>query len=168
MKIRPATDRDTDAIAHVHTISWQAVYRGHFPDSYLDNIDVTRRAETWRRVSLDGSELVVAESENSIIGFLHLCQSRDEDADDSTDEISSIYFVPDCWSKGQGRQLMDWALDRSKARGSKQVTLWVLEGNDRARGFYGAMGFHLDGTTKAGQLGDGFNFIEVRYLYEHN
>ncbi len=34
--IRVADARDIESIADVHVRSWQAIYRGHMPDSYLD------------------------------------------------------------------------------------------------------------------------------------
>lgn len=40
-----------------------------------------------------------------------------------------------------------------RARGCREVVLWVLEGNMDARRFYEARGFGLDGTFKSVELG---------------
>ena len=167
MRIRRATQNDAEAIATIHTASWQAIYRGHFPDDYLDNIDVQRRSETWRKIAQEASdELVVVEDGDSIVGFLHLAGSRDHDAEPLTDEITSIYLVPGCWRKGYGRTLVDWAYGRSRARGASRITLWALEANGQARQFYDTMGFQFRGKKKSDRLKDGFEFTEVRYEYD--
>jgi ribosomal protein S18 acetylase RimI-like enzyme len=40
-----------------------------------------------------------------------------------------------------------------RARGYREVVLWVLEDNTEARRFYEAMGFHVDGAFKMVELG---------------
>lgn len=41
-------------------------------------------------------------------------------------------------------------------------TLWVLDGNERARAFYARQGWHADGTSKTEEMA-GATVIEVRY-----
>lgn len=168
MQIRKAKPGDAKDIAEVHTRSWQAVYRGQFPDEYLDNIDVDRRTQLWRKLAgKESDDLVVMEENGEIVGFLHLAESRDDDAPPLTEEVTSVYFLAERWRKGGGRQLMEWALERSRQRDAERVTLWVLDQNQRARQFYEAMGFVFDGSEKKGQLRGGFEFTEVRYRYAY-
>ena len=166
MLIRIATEADVKAIAEVHTRSWQAIYRGHFPDEYLDNIDVDQRARNWREVANEGiGDLAVLDGDDGICGFLHLAPSRDSDAKAAL-EVTAIYLSPGIWRQGQGQRLMSWALQRSRERGFRRVTLWVLDSNQQARNFYETVGFRWDGTSKTAKLENGFEFTELRFANE--
>ena len=54
------------------------------------------------------------------------------------------------------------AFDFARARGFREMTLWVVDRNTRARSFYEALGFAPDGATKVEQR-PGFVLEEVRY-----
>jgi len=97
-----------------------------------------------------------------IVGLLHAGPSRDEDAGPDTAEVLMIYASPDAWGTGAGRGLMTTALDRLRAAGFADVTLWVLDSNDRARRFYERAGFVLDGAGKDEDM-RGATITEVRY-----
>ncbi|HEY2802789.1 MAG TPA: GNAT family N-acetyltransferase, partial [Actinomycetota bacterium] len=49
---------------------------------------------------------------------------------------------------GVGRALMSAAIEFAQNSGYRELTLWVLERNDRARRFYEAAGLRPDGATK--------------------
>jgi ribosomal protein S18 acetylase RimI-like enzyme len=57
---------------------------------------------------------------------------------------------------------MDHALDDLRQRGFSAITLWVLYTNDRARGFYKAMGWTADGASKV-DARPGLKLHEVWY-----
>jgi hypothetical protein len=92
-----------------------------------------------------------------------------EDADASEDtgqaEIQAIYVDPDRFGRGIGRTLLGRAMDELRATGFRDVVLWVLEGNDRARRFYEAAGWRTDGGTKLESM-EGADLSEVRVLAE--
>jgi ribosomal protein S18 acetylase RimI-like enzyme len=167
MRIRTAVVEDAAQIAAVHVRSWQGAYRGLMPQEHLDGLDPARRAEMWVRVTsrVDGtrSDVLVAEDEAAIRGFVAFGPTRDEGENrDGTGEISSIYAEPDAWGIGCGRQLMSAALEALAKAGYDQVTLWVLDTNARARRFYEAAGFHFDGAEQLDER-DGFVLNELRY-----
>jgi RimJ/RimL family protein N-acetyltransferase len=60
---------------------------------------------------------------------------------------------------------MTAALGLPTELGYLQVTLWVLDGNARARRFYEAAGFHPDGAVEEDDR-SGFALREVRYRKE--
>jgi len=79
-------------------------------------------------------------------------------------ELYALYVTPAWWSTGAGRALMGRVLVCLEADGYRQVVLWVLAGNARARRFYDRAGFAPDGGTNIlTGLGD---VLEVRYSRE--
>ena len=162
-EIRKATDQDASGIAFVHVRSWQAAYRGHMPDEFLDVLEV--RTNMWRELTLQPDKLVLvaADSEQNIVGLSLLAPSRDPDANPNTAEVAAIYVHPEKWRKGIGRALLSTSLDEGRKRKFDQVTLWVLEGNQRARSFYESFGFIQDGAIKDDDHWKSFSVREVRY-----
>ena len=165
--VRPARAEDAGQIALVHVRSWQGAYRGLMPQSYLDGLDVAQRTRTWERALAETDNpragVLVADDGGSVVGFVGYFPSRDPDADpDLIGEIGAIYLLPGAWGTGIGRRLMEAALGRLAGAGFTQVTLWVLDSNDRARRFYEAGGWSADGAAKQDDS-RGFPLSEVRY-----
>jgi ribosomal protein S18 acetylase RimI-like enzyme len=163
--IRKATVEDACGIASVHVRSWQVAYRGHMPDDFLQGLDVEKRTNMWRALTQDSDKIIfVAEdSDGSVVGFSALGHSRDADANPDTAEVSAIYVHPDKWGKGIGRTLLSTALGEVRKREFDQLTLWVLEVNQRARSFYESFGFMQDGAIKDDDQWKDFPVREVRY-----
>jgi RimJ/RimL family protein N-acetyltransferase len=163
--VRNANLDDCHAIAAIHVRAWQVVYRGHMPDEFLDHLDIDERTEMWRKLSAKAGRVLVVMDEMTgpICGFCDLIASRDADAKTTTAEISAIYVSPDKWGQGIGQELLSAAVARARENGFSELTLWVLDANQRARRFYEKFGFALDGSTKEDDRGDGFVIRDVRY-----
>jgi len=163
MRIRRASIDDAPEIAAVHIASWRAIYRGHMPDSVLDALDIERRTIQWReRLALPYVDCTVAE-EPPVVGFCSLAPCRDPDSAPSMGEITAIYLCPTHWRRGLGRDLVAAALARSRERGYRTLSLWVLRENQRARSFYEAVGFLLDGGERTDTCLIGEPLHEVRF-----
>ncbi|MBT5435938.1 MAG: GNAT family N-acetyltransferase, partial [Rhodospirillaceae bacterium] len=54
-------------------------------------------------------------------------------------EIYTLYLLSDWHGQGLGRSMLDWLLQRLRARGLDRILLWVVEANP-TRFFYEAMG----------------------------
>lgn len=167
MNIRPAAPDDATAVAAVHVASWQGAYRGVFPDDVLDGPELAvSRLGQWQRILGEprpgAVDLVAEDGAAQVVGLLHAGATRDDDGGPQTAEVFAIYASPDAWGTGAGRELMTAALDRFRAAGYTDVTLWVLDSNERARRFYERAGFTPDGATKDDVLG-GTPVTEVRY-----
>ena len=165
--IRPATMHDAAAIADVHVRSWQAAYRGMMPQDYLDRLDPADRLPRWRRLLADPdrsrTDVLVAVGDDGVCGFSSFGPSRDEDQDPGcVADVRAIYVAPDSVSHGVGRLLMTASLERLALIGYEQVTLWVLDANERARRFYEIAGFRSDGGSKLDNW-DELHLTEVRY-----
>jgi GNAT superfamily N-acetyltransferase len=166
MKLREAEMDDAMGIAVVHVRSWQAAYRGLLPQDFLDGLDPVCRCAMWKRIlSSPGprDHTVVAEDAGEVVGFANVCPSRDDDATAATvGELTSIYLLSSVWGQGVGRQVMDGAVSSLVEDDFAEATLWVLEGNARARRFYEAGGWSPDGAVKEDII-RGSTIREVRY-----
>jgi GNAT superfamily N-acetyltransferase len=165
--VRDATLDDAKAIAAVHVRSWQAAYRGLLPDDLLDSLSAPDREAMWRmsiaRPAL-GHGCVVAEEEGDVIGFAAFGPARQGHGAASPDagEVYAIYLAPERLGRGVGRTLLSGATDRLREAGFRSALLWVLEANERARGFYELMGWRVDGATTTERI-DCVNLPTVRY-----
>jgi GNAT superfamily N-acetyltransferase len=138
--IRPGTPADAEAVARVHVRTWQAAYAHVFPADRLANLSGDRRAEQWRR-----HPPLVAEDDEGIVGFVSVGASRDDDAEG---ELYAIYVDPTRWGTGVGRELIGAGEAKLRELGHRDVVLWVLEDNPRARRFYEAAGWRVDGSRR--------------------
>ncbi len=167
MNVRPATPADVPAIAEVHVATWRVAYRGQVPDAYLDGLSVDRRISAWTDIvsatSWPATGVFVAEDDSgNVVGFAHISASRDDDAGPEVGEVTSIYVAPDAWRRGAGRALLDAATASLRTAGFTKATLWVLDTNQPARGFYARIGWEPDGAVKVDDRG-AFALREVRY-----
>ncbi|MDQ1304687.1 MAG: hypothetical protein QG671_514 [Actinomycetota bacterium] len=166
MTVRGAEPGDDASIAVVHVRTWQDAYRGLMPQNYLDDQRVERRREVWERLIAETdwprTGVFVAENSDGIVGFAHVGPARDEDAGEDVGEVNAIYVLASAWGTGAGRALLTSAVSTLREARFREATLWVLDGNARARGFYEAAEWAVDGAERAEDL-RGFPLREVRY-----
>ncbi|MCS6826763.1 MAG: GNAT family N-acetyltransferase [Caldilinea sp.] len=164
LTVRSVVAADVDTVAHLHVAIWRAAYRGLLPDAFLDALSVESRATMWRHMVEQGaSPALVAEQAGEIVGFLLGGPAQDADAQPGvTAEIYAIYVSPDFWGRGVGARLLQEGLAILRDQGYREATLWVLRNNVRARRFYEAMGFRVDGGEKVEEH-SGVAFDEIRY-----
>ena len=150
---------DARDVATVHVRAWQAGYRDVLPDAVLDGLSVEERTRNWRewlRADSDDAFTLVAELDGRLVGFCSAATpSRDPDAGPRTAEIGALYVEPASWRVGVGRTLLSAALRRLRRGPWDDMTLWVVDENDRARSFYDRAGFEPDGATKRDEIGPG-------------
>ena len=164
VQIRKANVDDASRIAVIHVRSWQVAYRGHMPDEFLDGLDPERRENMWRELTQNPQKIVlVAEDDENIVGLCAAGASRDPDAKPNTAEVGAIYVQAEKWRRGFGRALLSATLEQLRNRQFEEVTLWVLEGNQRARSFYASFGFKPDGAVQDNDDWKTFRIRELRY-----
>ena len=131
--IRPMMPADAEAKADVHWKSCLETYTGLMDPDFL----AASTLDKYHAIALRFVETtLVAELDGKIVGF---------GCWDPTGEIPALYVLRDALGYGIGRRLLETMLER--LADCKQVRLEVLEGNNRAIGFYEHMGFRLDGTS---------------------
>lgn len=164
MSVPAGTIEDAPAIASVHVASWQAAYKGLMPDDLLATLSVERRTKNWRRILQNASqETFVYENSDEVVAFTNFSPCRDEDKDlETVAELMTIYALPSVWGRGVGKRLWQAGLAAMQRRGYHEVTLWVLDGNERALRFYKAAGFKADGVSKTEIWQDDLSILELR------
>ena len=165
MTIRTAMLEDVKEIAAIHVKSWQVVYKGLIPQSYLNNLSISKREKSWQNILTHSqTHTIVQEIDDLVVGFANFGQTRDEDKDSKiTGEITSIYLNPEYGRKGLGTECVEFILKNMKNLKFTQITLWVLDTNEIARKFYEKMGFKADGAIKI-DVRENFELREMRYF----
>ena len=142
--IRAAEVTEAEGVARLQLDCWDDAYTGLVPQSVLDEgrRKVAERTERWRELLADGAEVLVAEADDGLAGFANVGPPRDDGVPVNL-ELYAIYVRAAWWGTGLGHALFEEAV------GDRAAYLWVVEGNQRALGFYERQGFRLDGRTKA-------------------
>ncbi len=164
LHIREAHVGDAEGIARVHVYTWQDAYVGLIPDSFLQSLSLEQRTATWVtniENSLPKTHILVAESDDQIVGFVSVGANRDNGPADQG-EIFAIYVDPKVQGRGVGAALMRAGIQALRNELFATAILWVLDGNVLTRSWYESHGWKADGKTKLDQRAD-FLLTEVRY-----
>jgi GNAT superfamily N-acetyltransferase len=161
--IREAMPGDVEIVARIHDESRRAAYRHILPRRIPPGHGITALRRDWDAVlRTSGSWILLLEVDGQPVGFAAFGPSRDED--DEAREVSELYAIhlkPSVWGRGFGRALMAEVVRRLGTAGYAVATLWVLEGNTHAQGFYEQLGWRKDGGRKLIELG--VQVPEIRY-----
>lgn len=164
--LREAGLQDIPAIVALQARSWRSAYRGMVEDEFLDAIPMDKWIESWRVHFFGGrgqARCFVAEEGGRIVGFAGAGRAEPaDDVDDSVGELHTVYIDEAYYGQGIGRRLVAAALEHLAGSGFSLAVLWVLEANERARRFYEAGGWRVDGATGADCWG-ATSVARVRY-----
>jgi GNAT superfamily N-acetyltransferase len=170
VEIRDAQPGDARDIAAVHVEAWQVAYRGLLPDDILADLSVPDRERTWWEILVDPrprTAVLLTTCGGAVIGFAAVGPGRDPTAGPERGELYAIYLRPDRQRRGIGTQLHSAALDRLRSLGFTSATLWVLDGNEAAIGFYHRNGWAAGGARKVDQGPAGVELRELRLIRGH-
>ena len=98
--------------------------------------------------------LLVAEEGVRVVGFCGVGPSRDDDATPIVGEVLTLYLLESAAGRGIGCALFAEAIGRMRTLGYGRATLWVVRDSARARRFYEAAGWIVDGTASDHSFGD--------------
>ena len=157
-EIRTATETDRYDIGRVYCESWKAAYQNLLPRTYLDTL--TPESCVPEKVSADD---IVLEKRGAVVGICHISEARDRE-DKAWGEVVAIYLLPEMWGTGVGSELLQEALKRLKENGFRNICLWVLKDNIRARKFYDKNGFQASGNEREIEIAV-CRVSEVEYSY---
>lgn len=161
VEVKHATRDDMKALAVIQTSSWKGAFK-----------DILNKDTLERYTDLEKCQMMLEKVYDSKRGFFYIgyykgkpcaelfwCEGKEmiESA-----EIVALHSIPECWGHGVGKEIIDKAIDEIKAKGYKNIYLWVFEENIRAIKFYEKEGFVLDGENHVSDFDEA---VEVRYVY---
>jgi GNAT superfamily N-acetyltransferase len=168
MGVRRATVDDAEAIEVVRIATWQATYRGLFPDALLDQMrpNVERRRDRILAVSESRAEVwFVAEVAGEVVGFAICCPERTGDPI-YRGEVAAIYVLPSHQGKGLGRALIRESVRELAGRGMTTLLIWVLRENSIGRGFYERIGGVARREKPVEMPGIPEGYVEIAYCWD--
>ncbi len=136
--IRDMVPEDYDQKAYIHYKTWIDTYSGLIGPQFLAHQTLEKCRSIARRWP---QNTLVADCSGETVGFG--CYIRHPDG---SGEINAIYILKEFHGMGIGKKLMNALMEQ--LGGCTPVSLWVLQGNDQAIGFYQHCGFCFDGTYK--------------------
>ena len=101
----------------------------------------------------------------SVLGICHISEARDRDNKVWDEEYYRMSGRgQEIWGSGQGSELLRYALGKLKKNGFRNICLWVMKGNIRARKFYEKNGFQISGKEREIEIAE-CRVSEVEYIY---
>ena len=158
---------DASQLAQVATSAWQVGFRGLLPQPFLDGLDPARSRDRWESdlgpQRVGPPHFLVAEVHSVVCAFSVFGPSRDDDASPNVAEVLALHVIPTSWGRGVGSTLLRHTLEQLRASGFAGASLWVIDGNARARRFYEHQGWNLDGTERTSARIADSPLRELRY-----
>jgi ribosomal protein S18 acetylase RimI-like enzyme len=144
--IRPATINDAEGIGYVHSTAWKDTYAGMIDAAFLADLSPEKSAARFRALGMDG--LLVLTADGQIVGFSKSGKTLDDDLPSTCGDVHAIYLLKDYQKYGLGKKLLDASIKALRSDGFDMFSIWVLDKNENAIGFYEKYGFAADGTVK--------------------
>jgi GNAT superfamily N-acetyltransferase len=151
--LRQARPGDARAIAGVSVASRRWSYRDLLAAADLDALSVEETAADFAQGLAEfppGAAVFVAEQAGRVVGYVYVLPSPDADVPAGTSDLGSLYVTEEVAGTGVGRALMEAAVAHARTAGQGLLTIWVRQGNGRARRFYEKHGLRPDGAERSG------------------
>lgn len=171
LTIKKAKKTQVEDVANIHFMSWGVAYAELLPDEYISQENsLAAKIEMWQKViahpnvsvwlahdSIDGSN----QQSVGFIGYFNKGNNY---------EITTLYVLPNYQHVGVGSKLMSVALKEIFAcNPNANLSLWVLETNIAAIGFYKKQGFIASGE-KNEDIFEGKKIVDIHMIkvsYKH-
>jgi ribosomal protein S18 acetylase RimI-like enzyme len=138
------------------------------PAIYLGALDPTKHVDALR-LRLAGEErditFLVVEGDGPVVGFSIFGPPRFA-ASNLTTELWAMNVSPDAWGAGAGTALLHETLRMIRKRGTSEVMLWCIAGNQRARKLYERHGFVATGESRTTAALTGHPLNEAAYALQ--
>ena len=122
--IRPYISDDFDAVTRL----WRAAREATFPEFMRKHPHTFEEdCDYFRNVILANNDVWVMDVEGRVVGFIAI----------AGDFVDQLYIHPDFQRRGLGKELLDFAKERSP----EHVWLYTLQINANGRAFYEKNGF---------------------------
>jgi GNAT superfamily N-acetyltransferase len=159
--IEEATAGDVDALAALHLRAALEAYAHIFPSGAPKPV-ADDLARAWaRELASPAATVFVAREGGVVVGGV---VASTDDRTRGMGNLRRLYVDPDRWGVGTGRALHDAAVACLTAARVRLPSLWVLEGNERARRMYERWGWRLVPGDRFEHTG--VAVAEVRYTLD--
>jgi GNAT superfamily N-acetyltransferase len=162
--VREARAGDVPAVAAVHARAWRAAYADLLDAATLAALTPEALEAGWRAaITAPPSPrhaVLVALSDDLVIGFAAVAPSEDADAGAGDGELVALAVDPAHQRAGHGSRLLSAATDRLRDDGFTAVATWTPDADAPRRAFLASAGLAEDGATRAYA---GQDLTEVRY-----
>jgi L-amino acid N-acyltransferase len=151
LQIREAITKDAKAIAEIYNhaiLNTTATF-----DTEIKSVE---NREEWLLQHNSKYPVVVAELDNTVVGFASMTRWSDRASYDDTAEIS-IYIIPHQHNKGIGNLLMQAIIEKGKQGGLHCILSRITEGNEKSIHLHQKFGFEMVGVMK--EVGKKFGSI---------
>ncbi|WP_199860687.1 GNAT family N-acetyltransferase [Oceanobacillus damuensis] len=135
--IRKMTKEDTKKVQDVAQKSWNTTYEGIIPSEIQENFLNAAYSDEMMEKRLNSSLLLVAEVENSLVGFANYSPVKNE----CEVELGAIYIYPEHQGKGIGTALLQEGI--KILEGVREIYINVEKENKIGKTFYEAKGFKI-------------------------
>jgi ribosomal protein S18 acetylase RimI-like enzyme len=164
--LRPADGGDAALIADLHVRTARYAFAGIFPPDAPPPTAVELTPDWERKIGHDRPTTqvgFVAEDAGAIVGVVVAGPDPDDPA---LGHLSRLYVDPTAWRRGIGRLLYERAIRHLSGLGYREVTLWVLEGNGRARRWYESLGWQMTSERKPTYAPAGIDDVRYRLVMD--
>lgn len=142
MVFRRATELDLIAINEIAEKVWWPAYSGVISDEQISfMLKDMYSLESLREQMLSGVEFIIADKENTPVGFAGYSLAESE-----VYKLHKLYILPTEQGSGSGKKLIAHISELAKSKGGKILELNVNRGNP-AHHFYRKMGFNIHQTV---------------------
>ena len=163
--ISPAGPADAAELGRVHVRAWRETYPGLLPQTVLNRMSAQVHARRFARELLraqPGQVTLLAEHAVGAVGYASgaLLQG---DARGADAEVFTLYVLRAAQGAGVGRALLQASARVLRAEGARSLMLFVLSGNERARGFYERLGGEAFAEVASQGWGEGLTETAYRW-----
>ena len=146
--VRLADRGEARTLASLHLEAAIAGYGHIFPEEAVPPTldEVLVQWQHWLGPDWDeGRRAFVAELDATVVGVV---LAGSDPSEPRCGHVARLYVRPDRWGARTGSALYRRATAHLREAGFSEATLWVLEHNLRARGWYERLGWRLTGERK--------------------
>ena len=147
MEFRTATVDDLPVIAEIFLRCWTISYKSVLSESARNSFTLESAAQLWgKSIETPGDKqtLLLTDGEKTVAVF----RIGSDNDDASRGHLFSLYVDPDSAGRGFGKSALKEAMERNRARGFTDMTLWVFAKNDIANSLYTKSGFTPTGKSR--------------------
>lgn len=135
---RAARPADATPLADIHAMAWREAYLGIIPSVEIEKMVSRRGPVWWLNTVRRGKPISVLDFGGKLAGYASFGRGRVRGLGDG--EIYELYLKPEFQGVGLGRRLFEATRRRLAGGKLNGLVIWSLTENERACGFYKAMG----------------------------